>query len=87
MAKLVPTDFQITEDGQYYIHDKWNKTGVFYTADILEQGVEILKSITSNALSLGIINSMSIWKQPGTYVALINLSIPTLQGTPMLPGA
>ena len=38
-----PADFQITEDGQYYIHDKRNKTGVFYTAVILEQGVEILK--------------------------------------------
>ena len=38
-----PTDFQVTEDGQYYIHDKRNKTGVFYTAVILEQGVEILK--------------------------------------------
>ena len=38
MAKLVPTDFQVTEDGQYYIHDKLNKTGVFYTAVILEQG-------------------------------------------------
>ena len=44
MAKLVPTDFQVTEDGQYYIHDKRNKTGVFYTAVILEQGVEILKN-------------------------------------------
>ena len=43
MAKLVPTDFQVTKDGQYYIHDKRNKTGVFYTAVILEQGVEILK--------------------------------------------
>lgn len=43
MAKLVPTDFQITKDGQYYIHDKRNKTGVFYTAVILEQGVEVLK--------------------------------------------
>ena len=43
MAKLVPTDFQVTEEGQYYIHDKRNKTGVFYTAVILEQGVEILK--------------------------------------------
>jgi integrase len=43
MAKLVQTDFQVTEDGQYYIHDKRNKTGVFYTAVILEQGVEILK--------------------------------------------
>ena len=43
MAKLVPTDYQVTEDGQYYIHDKRNKTGVFYTAVILEQGVEILK--------------------------------------------
>lgn len=43
MAKLVPTDFQVTEDVQYYIHDKRNKTGVFYTDVILEQGVEILK--------------------------------------------
>jgi site-specific recombinase XerD len=41
--KIRTTDFQITEDGQYYIHDKRNKTGVFYTAVILEQGVEILK--------------------------------------------
>ena len=41
--KIRSTDFQITEDGQYYIHDKRNKTGVFYTAVILEQGVEILK--------------------------------------------
>ena len=43
MAKLVPTDYQVTPDGQYYIHDKRNKTGVFYTAVILEQGVEIPK--------------------------------------------
>lgn len=43
MAKLVPTDFQITEDGHYYIHDKRNKTGVYYTAVILPDGVDILK--------------------------------------------
>lgn len=43
MAKLVPSDFQITTDGQYYIHDKRNKTGVFYTAVILQDGVDILK--------------------------------------------
>ena len=43
MAKLVPSDFQQAPNGQYYIHDKRNKTGVFYTAVILEQGVEILK--------------------------------------------
>lgn len=43
MAKLVPSDFQITADGQYYIHDKRNKTGVFYTAVILQDGVDILK--------------------------------------------
>ena len=43
MAKLVPTDFQVTPDGRHYIHDKRNKIGVFYTAVILEQGVEILK--------------------------------------------
>ena len=43
MAKLVPTDFQLSPEGQYYIHDTRNKTGVYYTAVILEQGVEILK--------------------------------------------
>lgn len=43
MAKLVPTDYQVTEDGKYYIHDKRNKTGIYYTSVILEQGVEILK--------------------------------------------
>ena len=43
MAKLVPEDFQQAPNGQYYIHDKRNKTGIFYTAVILEEGVEILK--------------------------------------------
>lgn len=43
MAKLVPSDFQVTENGDYYIHDKRNKTGVYYTAVILSEGVEILK--------------------------------------------
>ena len=43
MAKLKPEDVQRAPNGQYYIHDKRNKTGVFYTAVILEQGVEILK--------------------------------------------
>ena len=43
MAKLKPEDYQQNNDGQYYIHDKRNKTGVFYTAVILADGVEILK--------------------------------------------
>ena len=43
MAKLKPEDVQRAPNGQYYIHDKRNKTGVYYTAVILEQGVEILK--------------------------------------------
>ena len=43
MAKLKPEDFRQAPNGQYYIHDKRNKTGVYYTAVILEQGVEILK--------------------------------------------
>ncbi len=43
MAKLVPKDFKQTKEGQYYIHDKRNKTGVYYTAVILEDGVSILK--------------------------------------------
>ena len=53
MAKLVPTDFQVTEDGHYYIYDKRNKTGVFYTAVILEQGVEILKKYNFKLPILG----------------------------------
>ena len=48
MAKLVPSDFTLTEDGQYYIHDKRNKTGVYYTAVILEEGVEVLKKYNFN---------------------------------------
>ena len=43
MAKLVPEDFQQAPNGQYYIHDKRNKTGVYYTSVILDDGVEILK--------------------------------------------
>ena len=39
MAKLVPTDFQVTEDGQYYIHDKRNKTGgVLYRCHLGARG-------------------------------------------------
>ena len=43
MAKLKPEDVQQAPNGQYYIHDKRNKTGVYYTAVILEEGVEVLK--------------------------------------------
>ena len=47
MAKLVPEDIRRTKDGQYYIRDKRNKTGVYYTAVILEDGVSILKKYNS----------------------------------------
>lgn len=53
MAKLVPSDFQQAPNGQYYIHDKRNKTGVFYTAVILEEGVEILKKYSFKLPILG----------------------------------
>ena len=53
MAKLVPSDFQQAQNGQYYIHDKRNKTGVFYTAVILEEGVEILKKYSFKLPILG----------------------------------
>lgn len=43
MEKLEPSDYQQTEDGQYYIHDTRRKTGIEYTAVILPDGVEILK--------------------------------------------
>ena len=53
MAKLVPSDFQLSEDGQYYIHDKRRKTGVYYTAVILEEGVEVLKRYNFQLPMLG----------------------------------
>ena len=53
MAKLVPTDFQVTQEGRYYIHDARNKTGVYYTAVILEEGVEILKKYNFKLPILG----------------------------------
>lgn len=53
MAKLVPSDFQQAPNGQYYIHDKRNKTGVFYTAVILDEGVEILKKYNFKLPILG----------------------------------
>ena len=43
MAKLVPEDFQRAPSGQYYIHDKRNKTGVHFTSVILDDGVDILR--------------------------------------------
>ena len=43
MAKLKPEDFRQNSEGQYYIHDKRNKTGVYYTSVILSDGVEVLK--------------------------------------------
>lgn len=48
MAKLEPSDFHRGPDGKYYIHDKRNKTGVYYTSVILEEGVEILKKYCFN---------------------------------------
>lgn len=43
MAVLVPEDFEMTEDGQYYIHKQRAKTKNFYTSVIFPDGVEILK--------------------------------------------
>lgn len=43
MAKLVPEDIKQTKDGQYYIRDRRNKTGIYYTSVILEDGIQILK--------------------------------------------
>lgn len=43
MAKLVPSDFMQNEDGQYYIHNKRRKTGIYYTAVILEEGIDVLR--------------------------------------------
>lgn len=43
MAVLVPEDFEMTEDGQYYVHKQRAKTKNFYTSVIFPDGVEILK--------------------------------------------
>ena len=41
--KLVPEDFQQAPNGMYYIHDTRNKTGVYYTSVILDDGVDVLR--------------------------------------------
>ncbi len=43
MVKLVPEDFQQAPNGMYYIHDTRNKTGVYYTSVILDDGVDVLR--------------------------------------------
>ena len=43
MAVLVPEDFEMTEEGQYYVHKQRAKTKNFYTSVIFPDGVEILK--------------------------------------------
>ena len=43
MAKLTPEDYQQAPNGQYYIHDTRNKTGIYFTSVILEDGVDILR--------------------------------------------
>ena len=64
MAKIVPSDFHQRADGQYYIHDKRNKTGVYYTSVILADGVEILKKYE---FQLPIISNQKI----NTYLKVI----------------
>ncbi len=43
MAILVPEDYQVTEQGQFYIHKRRKKTQTFFTAVIFPDGVEVLK--------------------------------------------
>lgn len=43
MAILVPEDYQITEQGQFYIHKRRMKTNTFFTAVIFPDGVDVLK--------------------------------------------
>lgn len=43
MAILVPDDYQITNQGLYYVHKQRMKTHTFYTSVILPDGVEVLK--------------------------------------------
>ena len=43
MAILVPEDYQITEQGLYYIHKQRRKTNSFFTAVIFPDGVDVLK--------------------------------------------
>ena len=64
MAKIVPSDFQLGPDGQYYIHDKRNKTGIYYTAVILPEGVDILKKY---GFQLPIISNQKV----NTYLKVI----------------
>ena len=43
MAILVPEDYQVTEQGLYYIHKQRMKTHTFFTAVVFPDGVDILR--------------------------------------------
>jgi site-specific recombinase XerD len=43
MAILVPEDYQVTDNGLYYIHKQRRKTNSFFTAVVFPDGVEVLK--------------------------------------------
>ena len=43
MAILVPDDYQVTEQGLYFIHKQRMKTHTFFTAVVFPDGVEVLK--------------------------------------------
>ena len=52
--------YEIARDKFYQIISPKEPVSAITKAVIMEQGVEILKNITSNSLSLGTTNSMSI---------------------------
>ena len=43
MAILIPEDYQVTEQGLYYIHKQRMKTHTFFTAVVFPDGVDILR--------------------------------------------
>ena len=43
MAILIPEDYQVTDNGLYYIHKQRRKTNSFFTAVVFPDGVEVLK--------------------------------------------
>lgn len=43
MAILVPDDYQVTEQGVYFIHKQRMKTHTFFTSVVFPDGVEVLK--------------------------------------------
>ena len=79
LEHLTENDIQITENGTHYIHKQRVKTGVDYTAVILQQGIQILKN---NNYKLKIISNqkMNLYLKQVMVLCNINHNLTTHLG-------